>query len=410
LLCRMVRRLGLDFHASLHRSLDDELAARVMKSTPEKDMVIFSDMGSRMLEQLDAFPHKVIVIDHHSPGEGGTRAIHLNPHLFDIDGSAEASGSSFALALAVTVGEANWDSVGLALAGAIGDRQNMGGFKGYNEDLVQVAAARKQVKLERVLNLRGPTIYDAFIESPEPYFAGITGRKRETSRLLKWLGLERESEFGKLDDAGRRHLASLCALRLLRQGATPEAIDELVGARYWLYEWGMYADELSALLNSCSRQGELGTGLALALGDAQARERAEGLVKAHKEYIITHLRELEAEPPKPMKNIQHFKAEDVSYAGVLAGLGALYFFDSAKATVGMAEKDGEIHVSARAPRALVAAGLDLGRACNEAGAAAGGRGGGHNVAAGATFPVGGEEKFLEEMDRAVREQIGKASG
>lgn len=403
--CRMVRRLGLEFHASLHRSLDPDLVSGIRSSTPERDLVIFSDMGSGMLHHLEQLPNKVIVIDHHSPGEGGGSIIHLNPHLFGIDGAREASGSSFALALAVSADEANWDSVGLALAGAVGDRQNMGGFTGYNEEMAVAAAGRKLIKLENVPNLKGATVYDALIESPEPYFAGITGRKRETSRMLKWLGLERESELGKLDDEGKRHLVSLCALRLLRQGATPEAIGELVGMRYWLYDWGMYADELSALLNACSRQGELGTGLALAMGDAPARERAEGLVKAHKEYIITHLRELEAEPPKPMKHIQFFKAEEVSYAGVLAGLGALYFFDSSKATIGMAEKDGEFHISARAPRALVSAGLDLGAACREAGASAGGRGGGHDIAAGATVPAAGEQRFLAELDRLAGEQL-----
>jgi RecJ-like exonuclease len=372
-------------------------------------LIIFSDMGSRMIRLLEDFPQKVIVIDHHSPEPGGERVVHLNPHLFDIDGAREASASSFAFALATAVFESIRDSVGLALAGAIGDRQNLGGFKGYNEDVVVAAAGRKLIKLENLPNLRGQTIYDALIESPEPYFAGITGRKRETSRMLKWLGLERESEIGKLDDEQRRHLVSLCALRLLRQGATPEAMSELVTMRYWLYDWGMYADELSALLNACSRQNELGTGLALALGDAASKGRADDLVKAHKEYIIQHLRELETEPPKAMKHIQYFHAQDVSYAGVLAGLGALYFFDTAKATVGMAEKDGELHVSARAPRGLVKSGLDLAAACKGAGESAGGRGGGHNIAAGATFPVDAEKKFLKEMDRAVGEQLNPGS-
>jgi RecJ-like exonuclease len=106
-----------------------------------------------------------------------------------------------------------------------------------------------------------------------------------------------------------------------------------------------------------------------------------------------------------MKNIQYFKTGEVNYAGVLAGLGTLYFFDNSKPTFGFAEKDGELHLSARAPRALVKAGLNLGTACREAAEKVGGAGGGHDIAAGATFPADAEAKFLKEMDRIVGEQL-----
>jgi len=404
--CKMVHRLGLKFHTTLAKKLDNERVQEIRESTPENQLIIFSDMGSAKISQLDEFPHKVIVVDHHQPEKEGKNIIHLNPHLFNIDGAREASGSSFYLALAITVDEQNWDLAGLALAGACGDRQSLGGYSGYNEDLAQAAAGRELLKMEVVPNLKGQTIYDSLVEWPEPYFKGITGRKREASRFLRWLGLNKDSLLSDLDDDKRKFLTSICALRLLRQGATPDAVGDLVIARYWLYDWGLYADELSSLINSCARQGEHGLGLALAMGDAEAREKAMEHSRKHREYIITNLRELEAKPPEPMKNIQYFMAEETAYAGVLAGLGTLYFFDTGKATFGMSDKDGRLNVSARAPRGMVKAGINLGIACRDAGNAVEGTGGGHDIASGATVPSKAKKKFLKELDRIVGEQIG----
>jgi len=402
--CQMVKRLGLGFQATLSHKLDDAKLKEVQETPPEH-LIILTDLGASKVSQLDGFPHSIIVIDHHQPEAEGQRITHLNPHLFGIDGAREASASSFAFALAVTLDQANWNLIGPALVGAVGDRQSLGGFRGYNEDLVIAAAGRELVKLEKVPNLKGGTILESLLEHPEPYFKGITGRKREASHLVKWLGFGKEAKLSELDEEKKRFLASICAMRLLRQGASPEAVCDLVMTRYWLYDWGMYADQLSSLFNSCARQGEPALGLALALGDREAMGKAQEHERVHREFILQNLRELEAEPPKPMKHIQHFRSSEVNYAGVLAGLGTLYLFDCSKPSIAISEKDGELHVSARAPRNLVKAGLNLGLACKLAAESLGGAGGGHDIAAGATVPIDAEKKFLKEVDRLVGEQM-----
>jgi RecJ-like exonuclease len=194
-------------------------------------------------------------------------------------------------------------------------------------------------------------------------------------------------------------------MRLLRQGATPEAIQDFVTERYWLYDWDMYADELTSHFNACSRQEDQATGLAMALGDKGAKETAAAHRLKHQEWIIENLRKLEADPPESKKHIQFFYTSESSYAGVLAGLGTLYFFDDTKATFGIHKNGGNLNVSARAPRSLVEAGVNLGVACRDAGEAVGGTGGGHDIAAGATVPSKREKKFLTELDRILKEQL-----
>ena len=74
--------------------------------------------------------------------------------------------------------------------------------------------------------------------------------------------------------------------------------------------------------------------------------------------------------------------------------------------VAFAEKsDEETKVSGRATGPLVSSGLDLSAVMGEAARAVGGDGGGHDIAAGATIPVGEEAAFIEHADRIAGEQL-----
>ena len=68
-----------------------------------------------------------------------------------------------------------------------------------------------------------------------------------------------------------------------------------------------------------------------------------------------------------------------------------------------------VKVSARAPRELVARGLDLAAIMREASKRFGGEGGGHHAAAGATIPRGTEEEFAHAVDALVKGQLSHAA-
>jgi len=72
--------------------------------------------------------------------------------------------------------------------------------------------------------------------------------------------------------------------------------------------------------------------------------------------------------------------------------------------------DMEIKVSARGTRRLVdERGLDLSVAMRDAAASVGGVGGGHNIAAGATIPLGKDIDFLQALDSIVARQMERVS-
>jgi len=71
-----------------------------------------------------------------------------------------------------------------------------------------------------------------------------------------------------------------------------------------------------------------------------------------------------------------------------------------------ADADGpNVKVSGRAPRAIVAAGVNLADVMRHAAAAVGGAGGGHAPAAGATIPRAKMQAFLEAADEMLADQL-----
>ena len=64
-----------------------------------------------------------------------------------------------------------------------------------------------------------------------------------------------------------------------------------------------------------------------------------------------------------------------------------------------------IKISGRGTSRLIDRGLDLASVLSEAASSLDGRGGGHNIAAGATIPLEKDEEFLEKVDELVGKQI-----
>jgi len=305
--------------------------------------------------------------------------------------------------------EANWDLAGPAIAGAIGDKQAVGGFVGVNAALFGEAVERKVVVPERRLALRDQPLGKALAQSIEPYFVGLSGRPEAALEFLRAAGFDSDVMVRQLDAVTRRKLGSVLATRLLEQRAAPEALETLVEDRYWIEPDQMYAQDLEAYVNSCDRLGQEGLGLAVCLGDRDALAKAEKLLEAYTSRLLGYLVGLEAKGLFAKKHIQFFYCDDAALAGSVAGTGMQFFFDQSKPVLGLSVLDGVTKVSARGTRSLIAAGLDLAAALREAASEVGGNGGGHNIASGATVPKGKEEKFLALVDDIVARQLGATS-
>jgi len=403
-LCRALHRQGTQFHATLARKFDASLFETL--TAEGHALTIISDAGSAQIDLVERMPGNVIVLDHHTPKRESERVVQVNPHFFGVDGATELCGASLAYLLAYELDICNADLFPYALAGIIGDKQSLGGFKGVNASLVAQAVASGVVVQENGTALRGKTISAGISDSINPYFLGLTGNPAAAAKFLSEAGLD-DGAPEDLDGERLRLLASLLTLRLLESHVQPESVAEFTAPRFACPNLSMDAAELSALVNASGRMDAPEVGLGACMGDMSSLEKAKVLRKSYRSKLKDGLVRLEREGTKELKAIQYFSTDGVTFAGSEAGLGIQFILRKDKPVFALSRDGADMSISARGTRALVSRGLHLGDVCALA-EKLGGRGGGHNVASGANVPIGKEGEFLAMADELVGKQLGLA--
>lgn len=401
-ICSALLRKRRAFHASLVR-LDTNFFERL--KTEGNKFTIFCDMGSSQIEKIEKMGGKAIIIDHHPPLRDTEKAVLINSHLFGIDGAYEASASSISFIFAIMLDENNWDLCAYALAGCIGDKQYPDSPGSLNKMILEGALERGFIEKRIGLKLNGGRIGDALTNSIDPFFRGISGRKKEVKKLLAQINMDIDANISELNDERLSALHSILVLKLLKQGVRIETAEQLVMERYWLTKKGMFAEELSDIIDACGRMNQSGMGLSLCLGHKGSLVDAKKLRDEYKKIVRKGLMRIEKEGAFSKKNVQFFYTEESSTAGVQAGIAMQYLLDQKKPVFVLTPKKKKTSMSARGTKYLVKKGLDLGFVCRTAAQSVGGTGGGHTIASGATIPKGKEKVFIEKADKIVGEQM-----
>jgi single-stranded-DNA-specific exonuclease len=393
-------KAGIGIHVTLAKSLDEEMIEKL--SSEGHDCIVFSDMGSGMLQEMESLNGRVVVLDHHRPRGDSDKVIHVNPHLWGIDGMTGSSASAICMLFAIEMNEGNWPLLPVAFAGIAGDRQDIRELSGINAWLLDGGRSRNLVEVRnRSLFPRGSL--GEMEKRFEPYLLGVSGSEKGATSILEKAGLTSKEQGDSIDERKRRKLASLLALSLLEQGVEPSTLDELTGKTYYFPAWDMEAGELASLLNACGRMAMDGIGLSLTLGDPQALEKARDLKADYDSEVLVALNGIE-DRIEQMDNIQYFHNQNPSLSGVVCGITMQYIADKNKPTLALAEKSGKLRVSSRATFSLLERGVDLSEALRRGAESAGGLGGGHAIASGATVQSGKEKEFLEAVNSIVGEQ------
>ena len=434
-------RAGIGHEVMFLKKLDEE-AIRHLGNVARKSLVWLTDLGSAYASKFGT--SNIVITDHHETEERSEReeAVqttlftyaefgHLNPQFFGYAGARDISGAGLAYLVAMEMDEENVELVALAIIGAIGDMQDQEARRltGLNAGIVESGVRSGRIKKSLDIRFFGTetrTLTKLLEYATDPLLPGLTGNPvacEEFYRMLKidtgtaegprhWSGLT-QSEKHKVIDALSR--------RLLENGCDERDVERLTGEVYTFPHERKgsptrEAREFATLLNSCGRNDMAPLGLRICKGDrGEALENALALLREHRESISNALFFVRDLGIAQSGSIQHFHCADQvkdtlvgAIVGILLGSGEA---DRSKPLVGFAvakEPSGEfkIKVSARAAYDLVTKGLNLSSAVKDAAQSVGGIGGGHNVAAGATLPLGKEEEFLARLDRNVREQLG----
>jgi RecJ-like exonuclease len=428
-------RASIDFEVVFKNQLDAHEIATI--AATDHETVLFTDFGSGQLDDIVRHERQgdftPVVADHHRPVdvpdaevEGGTD-YHLNPLLVGIDGASELSGAGAAYVLARALGgTANRDLAGLAVVGAVGDMQASGGeLHGANEGIVAegVEAGVLSETTDLALYGRQTRALPKLLQySSDVHIPGISNSESGSVGFLSDLDVElkRDGEWRTWVDLTadeRRTVASALVQRAVKRGVPASKIDGLVGTTYILSGETegtelRDASEFSTLLNATARYDRADVGLAVCLGDRDnALGRARRLLRNHRRNLSEGLQWVRNEGVTREENLQWFDAGThirETIVGIVAGMAVgSDGVDRGVPIVAFAEKtDSETKVSARGTHGLVRSGLDLSRVMSEAAGAVGGKGGGHDVAAGATIPAGRERDFVDRADAIVGGQLG----
>lgn len=405
IICNALYREGYDFHASLMRNPFNKGLERLAKE--ENELIIFSDMGSGQIETIEKFGHKVIIFDHHQYFKSETEGnvLQVNANLCGIDGNYESSGATLSFSFAKKLNGENEDLSPLALAGAIGDKQHIGGIRGFNKEILENSLKQGFLEEKMGIKLYGDSIFDALYYSIDPYYKDLSGNKDEIERILDKLNIDKNTKIASIDKDKLMRLQSFLLFKLIKAGCQNIILDIAIRKRYFSKSLDCELERFADLLDACGKNGFRGLGLSMCFGDKNSFDTAKVVEKEYKQKILNYLIELDKNETKELEGMRYFYSDSSSLGGVVAGIATNYILDEKKPLFSIARKDDEIHVSCRGNQNLVRKGLDLGSAMKKVTSLIGGYGGGHKIAAGATIAIEREEEFLEKVDKILIHQM-----
>ncbi|MFQ5837531.1 MAG: DHHA1 domain-containing protein [Thermoplasmata archaeon] len=431
-----LERMGIEHRVHFLKKLDSTTVEEIKDNGPEA--VWFTDLGSGLFHLLADM--RGIVTDHHVPSKATIpkerrhdllaystpRMVHVNPHLAGLDGTSEVSSAGCAYLVARELNDTNSDLACLGIVGAVGDMQDRAQSRliGLNRRIMEDGVDAGVLQVIQDLRLFGREtrpVFKLLQYANDPPLPRLTEDEEACIVFFLELGIDLKADDGwrrwiDLASYERKRVVSELVTMLLQKGYGHKLARRLVGEVYLLAKEQEGtplhdAKEFATLLNACGRYDAAEVGYQVCRGDRDAYyERALELLREHRSYIVNSLDVVQDVGLEALESIQFFHGGS-RIRDTVVGIAAGMVLGSSKAQSGkpliaFADCDEGVKVSARAPRNLLAKGLNLAEILHEAAALVGGEGGGHNIAAGATIPEGSEEEFLRIVDQMVREQLG----
>ncbi len=392
------------------------------------DLIIFSDLGSGQLPHLSHLQDcPKIILDHHPPADYDLpRVIHVNPSLYNYDGSSEISGAGVSYLFAAALNSENTDLSPIAIVGACGDMQDFGKLTGLNRDILRKGKTLGLLDFTDDLLLYGRytrPLFKSLQYFSDPYIPGITGDEYACKTLLEELNIQKENEWVTLSQLSfeqKRSLASELVTRSLR--LCPPDLSKyipkmIIGESYSLTreeETSPLRDctEYATCLNACGRRGRFEVGIEVAKGNRGIYyEMLLTLLQEHRASIARALQSMADREIKKLKLLQIMNASGVSdsivgtVAQMLLGQNGVDPYLPLMVYTPSDRNPRVCKVSVRCSRLLLYRKIHLGKAIRKAALLSGGEGGGHAPACGAYIPEARLEHFVEQFAALVSAQM-----
>ena len=430
IMCKMLYRLDARFRIRVMQWVDEKIVGEVISDKPQ--LVILTDFGSGYLDLLnEKIPNvKVVILDHHQVNSKvvNPNFVQVNPHLFGIDGATDVSGSGVAYFAAKAVNAANVDLAPIALVGALGDMQDkyeQRSLRGPNEIIVNDGVSAGLLKVEKDLIFFGREtrpIYKMLATTTNPFIPGLSGQETEALNFVANLGIplkqgDKLRALCDLTDEERKRLCSALADYLLSKGLHLE-VENLIGYVYVLTKEEPNtalrdAREFAVVLNSTGRMDRPSLGIAICIEDSKAAlEESNEILEDYRKNINKYLGWISEKPERmrELENIYVIYGENFineKIIGTVSSIIVSSLANNEKPLLAFAniEQENAAKFSGRTTEAALRKGVNLGDVMRLASEKYGGKGGGHNIAAGGQVSLDKVIDFIKTADELVGRQL-----
>ncbi|MFI5421822.1 MAG: DHH family phosphoesterase, partial [Nitrososphaerales archaeon] len=264
------------------------------------DLVIMVDICAGLTDQISKrFGDKWLIIDHHEIPDRELQSENLlNPLQFGIDGTTSISSSGLCYLISKSPSDR---LLFLALAGALGDRQDIGprrAMVGMTAKLLEgdgKSTTGIETKYDLLLWARETRpVHESIANTTTIFIPGLTGNKDACLASLRGAGIELRvsnrwktaSEF--TEDEKQKFLEAIVP----HLSGTTFTVEDLVGSVYGLNsrdEYSMMRDarDLATLINACGRIGKPSIALSVCLGDEQTlANESEEIISDYRSEVV----------------------------------------------------------------------------------------------------------------------------
>ncbi|HIH31726.1 TPA: DHH family phosphoesterase [Candidatus Woesearchaeota archaeon] len=326
-------KMNRKYSLSILPTLTDE-SLKLLQDENEKYFV-FVDLGSGSIDSIGKIldNKKIFILDHHHPQSDVIyeNIVHVNPHLFDIDGSTEISGAGVAFLFTRELVD-NTDMARIAIVGAIGDVQENNGFQLLNDEILKIAIENNLIEVKRGLKFFGVQtrpIHKLLQYSSDIVIPGITGSESGAINFLLSLGInpKLKNGFKKISDLTQDEQKKLIAGIIMKKDINSK---EIFCNNYLLInevDDSPFRDakEFATLLNSCGRLGKASIGIGACLNDKKMKNLAVENLSSYRREIVNAINWYKDNPDKIIKkkNFIIINAEEEVMPTMIGTLGSI---------------------------------------------------------------------------------------
>lgn len=404
-ICNAIAREKGKFHVTIVPRLKSEVLDKI--SHEKYKIFFFCDMGSAWTQRIGQLKGDAIIADHHQTIDSTDQqetVVHINPHLFGLDGTRDVSASGVTYLTVRPLG--HYDLSGLAMVGAFGDMQGNGNITGVNHTIMQEGLKKGILEIKKGLKVSFLTeepLYKAISYTFLPPLPGISGDFEGSRSFLEKIGISYGIKFPDLSNEEKDILKEeLIKINPDIFGDNYRISDEIPPLKN--------IDDYSQIIDACGKSKKYGIGLSVCLGDRDdSLKEGMGMLQNYQDALLKGIEWIKKEGSREMDHIQYIYTEDKnikSFMGTLANIGLdLGLFNQNKPVLALSRMDPLIKVSGRTTLKITERGVNLGKALQQASHSYGGTGGGHTVAAGAVVPRNNQDNFLNLVDEIIKTQM-----